>query len=381
MAISENLEALNYLSAWENNLPIAGGIAWEAQLRKCKLDYSWASVQRIDLFLDALKKQVKPTEQQILQRQDTKNLFRLLAYYLAEVRERVIQVPVDWISLEQAIARRPDLAKLGPGFVTSLIADQGVLYAPLAAIWEKLFNENNQLSVALAAAEDIDVPEDLAKPWAKLGPQNWLPDFYQRFQAASISPAHRRWIEAPSLYDIHQDDDLHKISPAISDLLQHGRVVWGALIQANSGLFKPDRMMRAPGEVLYDPEGKLGLADLVELRNKLCELKHQPQTDTDLQFYTQHLLAETSRVFGWKTPPSFNAYPLQASTMMFFSEINFPGFCLALSFFPILVCDQHPGIVMISPWQLWPDDIFEEWCAAVKRDYPNAFVPGRAKIA
>lgn len=377
--MSIKLEALNYLHAWENGWPIEGGIAWEAQLRKCKLDYSWASLSRIDKFLLALKTQVKPSAELVLQRQDTKNLLRLLGFYLVQLRERVIGVPVTWLSYEVANKRQADWEINGPDFVRSLIVDQGGLFAPLAAIWNALF-DTQATSLAEAATRHLEVPVDVQKAWPQLAPQNLLPNFYQHYQEASISPAYRRWIESPLPKALPASDDLQKILPVMPHLLQDSRMVWACIVQANQALFEVNPMMQAPAEVLYDHQGRLDGADLLELAQRLHEMKNQPQQDPALEFYASHLRTESTRVFGWQTPASFNPYPLTAASTMFSSEVSFPGYCLALPYFPVLVSDSCPGMVVIAPWQLWPESFFNDWCERLRQQFPGqAIIPTQKK--
>ena len=58
--MTPSLGALCCLQAWEQRAPIPGGITLEPILRRIALDYSPASLARVDTFLDALRTAKKP---------------------------------------------------------------------------------------------------------------------------------------------------------------------------------------------------------------------------------------------------------------------------------------------------------------------------------
>lgn len=58
---------LDYMAAgyWQDflaNRPIAGGMAYESQLRACMLDESLASLQRVDTLLSQIRRDLIKTE-------------------------------------------------------------------------------------------------------------------------------------------------------------------------------------------------------------------------------------------------------------------------------------------------------------------------------
>ena len=179
--------------------------------------------------------------------------------------------------------------------------------------------------------------------------------------AFEIPTPYKRWIEAPFSPEWPSSDPLTRLKKDAPKLLRSTRVVWGALVQANNGLFNPSFLADAPGEIVYDPAGKVYRMDLYHIACRLRELRSETQSDPALEIYGNHLRAETSRLFGWRTPQSLYPYELWASTTTFSGEVSFPGYAMVSPFFPILVSDECPGSVIIAPWQLWPKEFFEEW--------------------
>jgi hypothetical protein len=53
-------------------------------------------------------------------------------------------------------------------------------------------------------------------------------------------------------------------------------------------------------------------------------------------------------------------YPLKLSST-FFNQEFLPGFRLAQPFFPMLISDNHPGLVHALPRQLWPQELRRAW--------------------
>lgn len=374
--MSPNFQALCYLTAWENDAPIEGGLAWQSQLRKCRLDYSWASLERIDYFLGALRDQRAPTYESFLAEQANVNLLIFLAFYVVELRSRVSGQPARWLTYEEAVTKDCNAEVYGRGFHSMLIAEQGSSqFLPLVSVCARLFESGSDKSVAFSAGTHIQPPEDKNKCFTSLPPTSLIPDFNEKFQSLAIPAGYRRWIEAPYPSYWSPSDPLARLRTDSPKLLRAGRVVWGAIVQANGNLSDPTFLECAPGEIVYDPMGKVDRIDLYHVGRRLRELGSAAQSDPSLEIYGNHLRAETSRIFGWLTPQSLYPYELQASTTMFSGEVSFPGYALVSPLIPILVSEECPGSVIIAPWQLWPRDVFKEWNDALRSKFG-----GRATI-
>lgn len=360
--MSPNFQALCYLAAWEKGLPLEGGFAWETQFRKCRLDYSWASLERIDLFLDALRTQRSPVYDEFLDEQANVNLLIFIAFYVVELRSRVCGEPSQLLTYEEAVKKDWRTEQYGQDFHSLLIEERGnTQFLPLVSICTRLFERDPDKSVAFSAGLHIQPPADKRKCFENLVPKSLIPQFYERYMASDIPTAYKRWIESPVPYDWPPSDALVRLKGDAPKLLRSGRVVWGAVVQANNNLTNPKFFGEAPGEIVYDPCGRVDRLDLYDIACRLRELGSKIQSDPALEVYGNHLRSETTRIFGWRTPQSLYPYELQASTTMFSGEISFPGYALVSPLIPILVNDECPGSIIIAPWQLWPKDIFEDW--------------------
>lgn len=230
--MSPNFQALCYLTAWEKGLAIEGGLAWESQLRKCRLDYSWASLNRIDLFLDALRKQRAPVFEEFISKSDNVNLLMLLAFYVVELRSRVSGERSAWYSYQELLEKDPSTAAHGKGFASTIISVlDGAQFLPLVSICTRLFEANPDKSVAFSAGLLIREPADKHRQFAPLNVDSLIPQFSEKYTALAIPIGYRRWIESPVPPGMPESDQLIRLGEDAAKLLRSGRVVWGAIVQ------------------------------------------------------------------------------------------------------------------------------------------------------
>ncbi|MEO7495570.1 MAG: tetratricopeptide repeat protein [Massilia sp.] len=391
------LSALCYVHAWEHQRPIDGGIAFAELLGRCRLDYSVASLKRIDAFLDILRLKHKPAEAAFIADDAQQNLLFLLAFYTGEVIGRSLGARPVWHTYDDIVAL--DAANAGAGRVFSNSAScnfadrdgvAGALFQPLVHICARLFEAPSGQSVRLAAealmpaaCREGTMAELPLPPLPSLPPQGWHVDIADAL--ARFSPVRRRavnmtrpgWIEGDDLRTVFDNEQL---------LLEEGHIVWGALIQANNGLFESGHLFSAPGEVLYDPSGRMSPACLQEVACHVFGLKGEKQTDPELAHVAAYLADERIRVFGLDAPGALLPYPLKISTT-FFEQAQMPNMRLTLPFVPLLVSERCPGVVLFLPSIFWPDKFREDWVQAGARgqaqqqhvaDGPTLYVEGLA---
>lgn len=158
-----------------------------------------------------------------------------------------------------------------------------------------------------------------------------------------------------------------------AQLIETGRVVWGAVIQANEKLFSPAYSYGGGGEVLYDPAGRMSFETLEKLASTLSGWKGKTGLrDEDSRFFADYLANERIRVFGRDVPKRLCRYPLKVSST-YFDQLHLPDGMLSLSHFPILISDECPGAVMVLPSQLWPKEFREEWLRACQRKHGRRY--------
>lgn len=361
-----------YLAAWDAGKPIDGGLAHGERLRACNLDYSWASLGRIDAFLEQLRAQLKPAYPAFLTERPNVNLLYLLAFYVGEVRARRSGMVAEWMDWAELIAADPANQGYGEGFHSSTVQVQPGRFLPLVAIVTRLIEGPSEKSVMAASAAGMtDYPDfsegnaDLAM--APLPPFSLVDNAGAAFgalraqrRAAYLAPAWPAWFAGDALDQWRQQ---------VPGLLANGRVVWAAIIQANTGLFEGS-VDGGPLEVLYDPLGHVSPQNLWAMAQRLYKIKGQRAADPVLQQYADHLKNETTRCFNWLPPPAWLPYRLTATTTYIDTDW-LPGDRMVFSVFPILVSDEQPGSVMVAPWEIWPHDDYMRWAEA-STDNPGA---------
>ena len=79
------LNALYYLNAWRDDVDVEGGMAHKEIVKKCRLDFSIASLGRVDALLDVLRITHKPIREEFFDKPANQNLLFFLAFYVGEV--------------------------------------------------------------------------------------------------------------------------------------------------------------------------------------------------------------------------------------------------------------------------------------------------------
>lgn len=362
--MSATFQSLCYLAAWEAGAPIQGGLAFESLLRRCRLDYSVGSLDRIDLLLDALRKTQKPQPEAFLQAQPNVNFLVLLAFYVGEVLGRGVGKPAEWFTYRQMLETDPSTAMFGEGFASSITcrfpnAKSAVdFFLPLNAIVTRLFEDGGDKSVRFSAGLVFAQEGPQAQlPLPPLPPQDLSLDLPGSMQQTGASQLALAMEEPPWL----RGDKLEYLFDSTADLLRDGRVVWAALIQANNILFAPGGTRGgAPGEVLYDPQGRTPPEDLAAVAQTVFSLKGRRMDDPALAYFSDYLADEMIRVFGIDVPATIVPYPLKASTT-YFDRRHLPDGRLAQRVLPVVISDSRPGAVMVLPLPLWPQHLREAW--------------------
>jgi hypothetical protein len=349
--------ALCYLYCFDHKLPIQNGLAFESLLRTARLDYSVQSLERIDVLLDALRTTGKIHEDSYLDDPAQQNLLYLLAFYVGEVIGRSLGAAPQWATYEEMAAREKQVN--GPHFENSVtllfplqLTPRTAWLLPLASICSRLFDEQVTKSVLFSAGLMLP-PESLQKPAL----QQPLPPLAPPAWPVAVAPVP---LDAPPWA---ADDDLRYLFDNAQALLRDGRVVWGAVVQANNALFEPGALVGAPGEILYDPHGRVPDADLHATARTVLALKGRNFDLPDLASISQYLNDERIRVFGLDLPERLSPYPLKVSST-WFERRHLPGGVLAQPVIPVLISDAHPGAVLPLPAAFWPDILREAWSPA-----------------
>ena len=161
------------------------------------------------------------------------------------------------------------------------------------------------------------------------------------------------------------NDELRVIWDEQKKLLKKGKVVWGALIQANQMLFRIDHY-HAPGEVICSDDSHFDAYpdELRDLAKACGSLKFtQPDEATEAEL-ARDITDEYVRSFGKPIPPRFLADWTTGQRVsrytVFFQRNHLPEKVLCEGIFPLLT---HPECesVMFLPCELWGAQMLEFW--------------------
>jgi len=160
---------LDYMAAgyWQDFLadrPIAGGMAYESQLRACMLDESLASLQRVDTLLSQIRRDLIKTErwseEMLLVDEHYRNLMVFLAFYAGRVLAQHWQQTPHWYGQFELGKRYPELALIREDFYQHMAviyreatevteADKPPLFFALEPIGLRLFGHIDRPFVAV----------------------------------------------------------------------------------------------------------------------------------------------------------------------------------------------------------------------------------------
>ncbi|WP_211280276.1 hypothetical protein [Streptomyces lushanensis] len=152
------------------------------------------------------------------------------------------------------------------------------------------------------------------------------------------------------------NDPLREILREQDSLLREGRLVWGALVQANTLLFQPGKDDH-PAEVVYSPDA----ADfdnnpvrLLDIARSLYSLKGTEQSDPELMAFSEHLANEMERGMRMPLPHKLTAGATVYNTAVLISRRHLPDGVLHSSVFPLIIHPEKTAMTMMLPSRYWP---------------------------
>lgn len=178
----------------------------------------------------------------------------------------------------------------------------------------------------------------------------------------TFAPSERRYLETKAPAWCRPNvDDLHAIYADQKLLLTQGIVVWGYLLQANTGLFAPGED-DLPGASIYSPELHLqdDLARLASLSEEITALRKGGGKNPKEKEIGKWLADERTTFMAHPIPSSIaGTTPLLSGCHMFIRK-HLPGGTLTTSYFPLLV---HPKTkaVLVVPARYWDPDFVTMW--------------------
>lgn len=171
-----------------------------------------------------------------------------------------------------------------------------------------------------------------------------------------------RWRLKPRCPAWTHTDPLLRQLDARDVLLRQGRVVWGALVQANVGLFEPGRE-DLPACLLYGPGDDYddAVPALTELAAEVFRLKDSTPEDTSLRALAAALTDEYARPSRLDVPPRLTRGPQAALTTALLHRAHLPGGRLRGRFFPLLIAPELTPWTLPLPGAFWGPELLTAW--------------------
>ena len=344
-----------YLDALVDRYPFEDGISFRKALYQLDLDFTVDSLFRVDYLLGKIGQTLQLTPQQFMARQANMNFLYCLAAYCTDVIAKSAGARVAWYSALQCETRYPEKGAIAPGPAMSLIGifnegeeGGGQRFPPVALIVERLFGKKDSRGFRMALKAMWNNAHK-SRPW-QLNDQ-W-PMIKSMFATA---PTNYLSLMTPSWTD---NDPMGLWYQAFPKLFQNGRLVWGALVQANGAMWGAGDF-DAPGEVLYDPRGLITNDELSELASRLYQVKHCRIHDPRVAFFSDYLTHERTRSIAARLPYSLSSGDLCCSSLMFIRK-HLLGGRLQSRHVPLLIHDEHPGVVTVLPVRFWTESLKAE---------------------
>lgn len=355
-----NGKANCHLDALVRGYPFEGGMAFDTTFAKLNLDFSDASLARLDMLLDQIRDKLKPQLGAFISQQAKLNFLHLMAIYIGRMLSYKAGARIDWYTYRQL--QQVDAAKLRfeHDIPTSLLAvlhhrgpTTGYLFQPLRIVMNRLFagpdtptvQQSVEAALPFVRAARIREPYDIS-------------NISITQCVASIPPAERGYLDTPRPAWANESAIKHWFDD-YPKLLRSGQVTWGRLIQGNNLLFQPGDQNH-PGEIIYDTRGILGPSDLDEIAERIWGLKHIRQRDPALGFIADHLTNEYTNSNGFPVPLCISSDGARLTSLMF-NRVHLPSGKLSGAHFPVLVDEAYPGAAMILPSRFWPQALIDQW--------------------
>ena len=141
-SVDENQRCAQMLESFFNDSEIEGGLAFRERLKQQQLDHSLASLERLDQLLRSLRSELKPAYTESVNKPDTQNFLRLVAFYIGMTVARAGKLSVKWLTFAEAKKAVPELEFQFETTSVCLLA--GRFYFPLGLVTEILIQPGPQ---------------------------------------------------------------------------------------------------------------------------------------------------------------------------------------------------------------------------------------------
>ncbi|MHC4416430.1 MAG: tetratricopeptide repeat protein [Planctomycetota bacterium] len=145
-------------------------------------------------------------------------------------------------------------------------------------------------------------------------------------------------------------------------LLEHGRIVWGCVAQANNALFRPGTWNR-PAATIYSPDPYFDdRPDLLQLiaRSTFAVKQRWPE-DREIARISTIMRKEHFYPSNEPLPPIFSNTRSVVMTTTSVHRRALPTGRLTKGIYPLLICPEHTKDNMVLPLSFWAPDLARSW--------------------
>lgn len=131
MTINNKIKSL--LEANTNNTQPEGGLFLDKALQQAKLDFTPASLKRIDALINQVREKIKPAKIDFLNDTAKENFALTLASYICAYVGKETRCTATWLSYQEAVQALPPALNLQPDFTTHvMVVVEETALSPLA---------------------------------------------------------------------------------------------------------------------------------------------------------------------------------------------------------------------------------------------------------
>jgi hypothetical protein len=194
----------------------------------------------------------------------------------------------------------------------------------------------------------------------------WIEAARQSFGAPprTFSPeVRKRLLPAPPFWmRLSPGERLWTVFREREQLVTRGKVVWGALVQANELLFRPGPN-DCPANAIFSPDNDYDgePLELGRLGHELFALKGTRPDDPVLRKVAADITNEMQRSFNFRIPDAMTGGREVYFTTIMVHRRHLPGRVLTQGFFPMVVDPGQTEATMILPSDYWPPQMLAFW--------------------
>lgn len=356
------VRALWYLNHFFYQQTWSTGLAYEHELRSINLDYSLASLKRIDDLLVKIRSRGTLDEGAFFDLERNQNFVFLLAFYCGELVGRIRGQAPTWYNYQDFIDKHPQMQGRIPQTFAHYIIVQNPknelypkdkIWFPLVAIQEKLFHADVNKSIYQTIRTLLDQYQHISDEQCFTQPtcQYFNIDMMHEIEQLPVQAlAYLQQIPSQELLNQHP---VYQNLEHLHRLYQYGCGIWAVMVQSPSEYHD---VLVPIVDVVYDPTGRSNIETLREVAGKIKGLMqpHHNVNPLNAQFLLQ-LQQMQGRLLEVDIPANISSVPLKLSSLAIWRP-HLPSNELVVDALPVLYDYQDTTSYMtVMPAYFWRD--------------------------